>query len=79
MRFFKGPTPNSTSSALEINKVIFGNYFNQIENNQKNKIMVMLPEGDLGDHPCLNAFKELTEQEAYIEARKLEWQKPQPW
>lgn len=62
------------AQAKAMNGVIFGDYFKQRKNNQNSKIIVMLPKGDLGTHPCLNSFKEMTEKEAHEEMQKAEWQ-----
>lgn len=73
IRYFLGPTPNM-NSALAINEVIFGNFFNQVQNDKRNKVIVMLPEGDSATHPSLNAFQEKTYEEMLIEKQKPEWQ-----
>lgn len=73
-RFFLGPTPNGASSIININKVIFGSIFEQRENKSKSKIILMLPDGDLGTHPSLNAFQEKTYEEILEEIKKPEWQ-----
>lgn len=74
MRYFIGPSPDSISSAIGINAVIFGDITKQRKNNNKTKIVVMLPEGDTEEHPSLSAFQEKTEVEMYQEMQLPEWQ-----
>jgi hypothetical protein len=73
-RYFIGPSPNGYKAALNINAVIFGDITKQRENNQKNKIIVMLPLGDTANHPSLNAFQEYDYAGILLEVQKDEWQ-----
>jgi mannose/fructose/N-acetylgalactosamine-specific phosphotransferase system component IIB len=74
MIYFIGPIPNSVNAAIDINKLIVGSVFNQRENDQKTKIIVM-SESDISTHPSMNAFKEKTYDEILIETAKPEWHK----